>query len=163
MKYKAAIITLSDSRYLGENKDLSKEVISNILQESNFEVVSYTILPDDFGKLKKELINQINNNVNLVVTTGGTGLSPKDITPEATKAVIDREILGIMEAVRANGLKYTKRAMLTRGVCGIKEKTIILNLPGSPKACKENLEFVLPTLIHGIESLLGKVSECGRK
>jgi molybdenum cofactor synthesis domain-containing protein len=163
MKYTAAIITLSDSRYLGENKDLSKDVIEEILHEFNFEIVSYTLLPDDFAQLKEELLRQINNNINFIITTGGTGLSKRDITPEATNGVIEKEVLGVMEAIRANGLKYTPRAMLTRGVCGIKNQSIILNLPGSPKACKENLEYVLPTLIHGIDSLLGKVSDCGRR
>jgi molybdenum cofactor synthesis domain-containing protein len=163
MKYTAAIITLSDSRYLGNNEDLSKEVIAKILEDYDFEVLSYTLLPDDFERLKEELLQKANDNINLIVTTGGTGFSQKDITPEATYAVIEREVVGVMEAIRANGLIYTPRAMLSRGVCGIKNKSVILNLPGSPKACKENLEYVLPTLIHGIDSLCGKVSDCGRK
>lgn len=163
MKYTAAIITLSDSRYLGLNEDLSKDVITTILESFNFDILSYTLLPDNFEKLKETLIKYANDNINLIVTTGGTGLSQKDITPEATKEVIEREVEGVMEAIRANGLKYTPRAMLSRGKCGIRNKSVILNLPGSPKACKENLEFVLPTLIHGIDSLLDKVSDCGRK
>jgi molybdenum cofactor synthesis domain-containing protein len=163
MKYTAAIITLSDSRYLGNNEDLSKEVIAKILENFDFEVLNYTLLPDDFEKLKEELLQRTSENINLIVTTGGTGLSQKDITPEATNAVIEREVIGVMEAIRANGLMYTPRAMLTRGICGIKNKSIILNLPGSPKACKENLEYALPTLVHGIDSLCGKVSDCGRK
>lgn len=163
MKYTAAIITLSDTRHAGLGKDLSKEVIEEILNFFNFEVVSYTLLSDNFDKLTKELLLAAEKNINLIVTTGGTGLSTKDITPEATKAVIEREVPGVMEAVRANGMQYTQRAMLTRGICGIRQNSVIINLPGSPKACEENLRFVLPSLIHGIDSLLGNVSDCGRK
>lgn len=163
MKYTAAIITLSDSRYQGANKDVSREVIEEILNFFDFEVISYTLLPDDFQKLKNELLLLTKKNINLIVTTGGTGLSIRDITPEATKSVIEREVPGVMEAIRHNSMQYTNRAMLTRGVCGIKDSSVIINLPGSPKACKESLDFVLPALIHGIDSLCGNVSDCGRK
>ncbi len=163
MTYTAAIITLSDSRAEKGGKDLSKEVIEEILTSFDFNVVSYTLLPDDAQKLKAALMDLCDKGINFVVTTGGTGMSLRDITPETTKEVIDREIPGVAEAMRRNGLKYTNRAILARGICGIREKTVILNLPGSPKACRENLEFIIEPLVHGIGTLNGTVSDCGRK
>ena len=114
--------------------------------------------------LEKEMINMCDNlNVNLLLTTGGTGFSKRDITPEATKSVIEREALGIVEAIRFYSLQITKRAMLSRATSGIRQNTLIINLPGSPKACKEALDFVLDDVKHGIEILLGEAKECARK
>ena len=114
--------------------------------------------------VEKEMINMCDNlNVNLLLTTGGTGFSKRDITPEATKSVIEREALGIVEAIRFYSLQITKRAMLSRATSGIRQNTLIINLPGSPKACKEALDFVLDDVKHGIEILLGEAKECARK
>jgi molybdenum cofactor synthesis domain-containing protein len=133
----------------------------------NGEVLSdaaFNVTGDEKILLEQEMINMCDNlNVNLLLTTGGTGFSKRDITPEATKAVIEREALGIVEAIRFYSLQITKRAMLSRATSGIRKNTLIINLPGSPKACKEALDFVLDDVKHGIEILLGKAKECARK
>jgi molybdopterin adenylyltransferase len=119
----------------------------------------YDILPDEKELIKEKLI-EYGKLVDLILTTGGTGLSPRDVTPEATIEVIDRQIPGIAEAMRIEGLKKTRRAMLSRAVAGVRGKTLIINLPGSPKAVKENLEIILGVLPHAIEKIKGDMSEC---
>ena len=162
--FTVGIITSSDKGYSGEREDKSGQVIEEIVSEKGFKVVKKVVLPDDKILLEKEMINMCDNlNVNLLLTTGGTGFSKRDITPEATKSVIERESLGIVEAIRFYSLQITKRAMLSRATSGIRQNTLIINLPGSPKACKEALEFVLDDVKHGIEILLGEVNECARK
>jgi len=162
--FTVGIITSSDKGYSGERDDKSGQVIEEILSENGFEVVKKVILPDEKILLEKEMIDMCDNlNVNLLLTTGGTGFSKRDITPEATKSVIEREALGIVEAIRFYSLQITKRAMLSRATSGIRKNTLIINLPGSPKACKEALDFVLDDIKHGIEILLGKAKECARK
>ena len=162
--FTVGIITSSDKGYSGEREDKSGQVIEEIVSEKGFKVVKKVVLPDDKILLEKEMINMCDNlNVNLLLTTGGTGFSKRDITPEATKSVIERESLGIVEAIRFYSLQITKRAMLSRATSGIRQNTLIINLPGSPKACKEALEFVLDDIKHGIEILLGEVNECARK
>lgn len=162
-KIKVAIITLSDKGSSGLREDLSMPAIKEVLGNYDcFEVVKTSILPDDFMKIYCALDECVEEEINLVLTTGGTGFSVRDVTPEATRKVIEKEAPGIAEAMRYSSMKYTNRAMLSRGVCGIKNLTVILNLPGSPKACKENLEVVIEPLIHAIETLLGSVSECAR-
>ena len=162
--FTVGIITSSDKGYSGEREDKSGQVIEAIVSEKGFKVVKKVVLPDDKILLEKEMINMCDNlNVNLLLTTGGTGFSKRDITPEATKAVIEREALGIVEAIRFYSLQITKRAMLSRATSGIRKNTLIINLPGSPKACKEALDFVLDDVKHGIEILLGKAKECARK
>ena len=162
--FTVGIITSSDKGYSGEREDKSGQVIEEIVSEKGFKVVKKVVLPDDKILLEKEMINMCDNlNVNLLLTTGGTGFSKRDITPEATKAVIEREALGIVEAIRFYSLQITKRAMLSRATSGIRKNTLIINLPGSPKACKEALDFVLEDIKHGIEILLGKAKECARK
>ena len=162
--FTVGIITSSDKGYSGEREDKSGQVIEEIVSEKGFKVVKKVVLPDDKILLEKEMINMCDNlNVNLLLTTGGTGFSKRDITPEATKSVIERESLGIVEAIRFYSLQITKRAMLSRATSGIIQNTLIINLPGSPKACKEALEFVLDDIKHGIEILLGEVNECARK
>ena len=162
--FTVGIITSSDKGYSGEREDKSGEVIEEIVSENGFKVIKKIVLPDEKTFLEKEMINMCDNlNVNLLLTTGGTGFSKRDITPEATKAVIEREALGIVEAIRFYSLQITKRAMLSRAISGIRKNTLIINLPGSPKACKEALDFVLDDVKHGIEILLGKAKECARK
>ena len=162
--YTVGIITSSDKGYAGEREDKSGEVIKKIVEESGFKVERQIVLPDEKEMLKKEFINMSDNlNLNLILSTGGTGFSKRDITPEATKEVIERETPGICEAIRYFSLQITKRAMLSRAVSGIRGNTLIVNLPGSPKACEEALGFILEELRHGIGILLGEEKECARK
>ena len=161
--YNAAIITLSDKGYEGKRKDESKEVIEKILIENNFTVSSYDLIPDDKEMLKKILITLCDEKkVPLILTTGGTGFSKRDITPDVTKEVIEKEALGIAEAMRVNSLKITKRAMLSRAAAGIRNTTLIVNLPGSPKAVYENLSYIIDELHHGLQVLLDDTQECSR-
>lgn len=162
--FTVGIITSSDKGYGGEREDKSGQVIEEIVSQNGFKVIKKVVLPDEKDLLEKEMINMCDNlNVNLLLTTGGTGFSKRDITPEATKSVIEREALGIVEAIRFYSLQITKRAMLSRATSGIRQNTLIINLPGSPKACKEALDFVLDDVKHGIEILLGEAKECARK
>ena len=162
--FTVGIITSSDKGYRGEREDKSGQVIEEIVSQNGFKVIKKVVLPDEKDLLEKEMINKCDNlNVNLLLTTGGTGFSKRDITPEATKSVIEREALGIVEAIRFYSLQITKRAMLSRATSGIRQNTLIINLPGSPKACKEALDFVLDDVKHGIEILLGEAKECARK
>ena len=162
--FTVGIITSSDKGYRGEREDKSGQVIEEIVSQNGFKVIKKVVLPDEKDLLEKEMINMCDNlNVNLLLTTGGTGFSKRDITPEATKSVIEREALGIVEAIRFYSLQITKRAMLSRATSGIRQNTLIINLSGSPKACKEALDFVLDDVKHGIEILLGEAKECARK
>ena len=162
--FTVGIITSSDKGYRGEREDKSGQVIEEIVSQNGFKVIKKVVLPDEKDLLEKEMINMCDNlNVNLLLTTGGTGFSKRDITPEATKSVIEREALGIVEAIRFYSLQITKRAMLSRATSGIRQNTLIINLPGSPKACKEALDFVLDDVKHGIEVVLGEAIECARK
>ena len=162
--FTVGIITSSDKGYRGEREDKSGQVIEEIVSQNGFKVIKKVVLPDEKDLLEKEMINMCDNlYVNLLLTTGGTGFSKRDITPEATKSVIEREALGIVEAIRFYSLQITKRAMLSRATSGIRQNTLIINLPGSPKACKEALDFVLDDVKHGIEILLGEAKECARK
>ncbi len=161
---RAAIITSSDSGYRGEREDLSGPVIREILEANGYSVVSAILLPDDRQMLSDamaEIADQ--NKAELIVTTGGTGFSPRDCMPEATKAVTERDVPGIPEAMRAYSAQFTKRAMLSRAAAGIRKRTLIVNLPGSPKAVRECLEFIISELEHGIEILTGEASNCARK
>ena len=155
--YTVGIITSSDKGYAGEREDKSGAVIKEIVEGAGFTVVKQVVLPDEKEMLKNEL------KVNLILSTGGTGFSKRDITPEATKEILDREAPGICEAIRMYSMQITKRAMLSRAVSGIRKDTLIVNLPGSPKACKEALDFVLDDVKHGIDILLGSARECARK
>ena len=161
--FTAAVITLSDKGAAGEREDKSGPLIVSMLKEAGYDVVEAMLLPDERGPLEyqmKRLADQ--RQVSLILTTGGTGFSERDITPEATKAVCDRMARGIAEAIRGYSMTITKRAMLSRAESGIRKKTLIVNLPGSPKAVKEALEFVLPELAHGLGILRGEVKECAR-
>jgi molybdenum cofactor synthesis domain-containing protein len=161
-KYRVAIITVSDKGSKGEREDLSGKIIEEMLENSDYNVVSYAILPDEQDLIEKEFKQICDKNLaDLILSTGGTGFSPRDITPEATIAVAERLVPGIPEAMRMQSMAITKRAMLSRAVAAIREKTLIVNLPGSPKAVRENLEFIMAELIHGHDILIGNDSECG--
>ena len=161
-KYRVGIVTLSDKGFKGEREDLSGPKIKSLLPTEKYEVVSYCILPDDQKTIEKELCRLADEEqCALILTTGGTGFSKRDVTPEATQAVCDRMAMGIADAIRQYSLSITGRAMLSRAVSGIRKKTLIVNLPGSPKAVKESLEYVLPHLGHGLGILRGTDGECG--
>jgi molybdopterin adenylyltransferase len=153
-----AVLILSDKGAKGEREDLSGPLIRDMLK-TIADVRYYEILPDEKDLIKEKLINY-SGKVDLILTTGGTGLSPRDITPDATLEVIDREVPGIAEAMRAEGLKKTNRAMLSRAVAGVRSRSLIINLPGSPKAVKENLAVILDALPHAVEKIKGDTSEC---
>lgn len=160
----AAVITLSDKGAKGEREDKSGPVIVKMLEEAGYEIVESNILPDEQKLLENELIRLSDQRqVNLILTTGGTGFSERDRTPEATLSVATRLAPGIAEAIRAGSMKITKRAMLSRETSAIRNKTLIVNLPGSPKAVAESLELVIDQLDHGIKILLGRAGECARK
>ncbi len=161
--YQVGIITASDKGFAGEREDISGKVIDSIVTEHGYRVSSYKVLPDSIEELSHEMIRLADDLcVDLILTTGGTGFSPRDITPEATLRVIDRMVPGIPEAIRAYSLSITKRAMLSRAVSGIRHKTLIVNLPGSPKAVEESLTYIMDQLDHGLAILTGKDSECAR-
>ena len=161
---RVAIITSSDTGYRGEREDLSGPAIKEIVEREGYEVVSMDILPDDqvmlAGKMQEIADKEM---AALILTTGGTGFSERDVTPEATEEVIKRRVPGIPEAMRAYSMTITKRAMLSRATAGIRGKTLIINLPGSPKAVKESLEYIIDALGHGIEILTGEAGNCARK
>ena len=160
--FSAAVITLSDKGFCGEREDKSGPLIREVLEESGYQVVEMILLSDDREQLEHHLIRLSDQRqVNAIFTTGGTGFSERDVTPEATIAVCDRMAPGIAEAMRYYSLQITPRAMLSRQTCGIRKKTLIVNLPGSPKACREDLGFILPTLAHGLGILRGTDGECG--
>jgi len=160
MMITVAVLTLSDKGSKGEREDLSGPLIQNMLKSINAEVRFYDVLPDEKELIKEKLLEYA-EKVDLILTTGGTGLSPRDVTPEATLEVIDRQVSGIAEAMRFEGYKKTKRAMLSRAVAGVRGRTLIVNLPGSPKAVQENLEVIIDALPHAIEKIKGDTSECG--
>jgi len=162
MMITVAVLTLSDKGSKGEREDLSGPLIRDMLKSIDAEVRFYDVLPDE-KKLIKEKIIEYAEKVDLILTTGGTGLSPRDVTPDATLEVIDKQVPGIAEAMRSEGYKKTKRAMLSRAVAGVRGRTLIINLPGSPKAVKENLEVIIDALPHATEKIKGDTSECGTK
>lgn len=160
--FKAGIITASDKGARCEREDLSGRVIADMLN-GLAEVTAYLVVPDEQELLSAQMMHMVDTlGVDLILTTGGTGLSLRDVTPEATLAVIDRLVPGIPEAMRAKSLAITDRAMLSRAVAGTRGKTLIVNLPGSPKGVKECLEVILPALEHGLAILTGNASECAR-
>ena len=162
-KYTVGIITASDKGSKGEREDISGRRIRETLPAENYEVVSYKVLPDEQEELEQEMIHLADEcKCNLILTTGGTGFSMRDVTPEATLAVSGRVAPGIAEAIRAGSMAITKRAMLSRAVSAIRHRTLIINLPGSPKAVEESLGFVLDALPHALGLLRGTDGECGR-
>jgi molybdenum cofactor synthesis domain-containing protein len=161
--YRVGIITASDKGAAGQREDISGDTMKAILQQNGFRVVSYCVLPDDMDILAVEMARLADGDLcDVVFTTGGTGLSPRDVTPEATLSIAHRLVPGISEAMRAANITVTNRAMLSRGVSVIRNQTLIINLPGSPKAVKESLEVILNAVIHGLAILRGDDGECAR-
>jgi molybdenum cofactor synthesis domain-containing protein len=162
MNIRAAIITLSDKGSKGEREDESGRTIREMITGINFSVVHYEVLPDEKQRII-DVLSRLSDSgtIDLIITTGGTGVSVRDVTPEATLAVIDRELPGMAEAMRAESLKKTPHAMISRAVAGIRKQTLIVNLPGSPRAVRENLAVILPALPHAIEKIKGDPRECG--
>jgi molybdopterin adenylyltransferase len=161
---RVAILTSSDSGYAGQREDVSGPVIREIAEKAGYEVVSMTLLPDDRERLAGEMARIADENAaDLLLTTGGTGFSPRDCMPEATADIAERMVPGIPEAMRAYSMQFTKRAMLSRASAAIRKSTLIVNLPGSPKAVRECLEYIMPELQHGLEILTGAASNCARK
>lgn len=162
-RFKTAVLTLSDKGAAGEREDKSGPLIREIIEKENYLVVDQRVLPDEQKTIEETLIHLCDRlKVDLILTTGGTGFSLRDRTPEATMAVADRMAPGIAEAIRAYSMQITNRAMLSRGVSALRGQTLIINLPGSPKAVKESLDCILPALPHGLEILKGSASECAR-
>ncbi|GHV37207.1 molybdenum cofactor biosynthesis protein [Spirochaetia bacterium] len=156
MAFRAAVITASDRSYRGERKDESGPLVAEMLRAAGYRIVSCDILPDERRMLAEKMKAICDNNeADLIVITGGTGFSPRDYTPEATMDIAERAVPGIPEAMRAYSLQKTNRAILSRSVAAIRKQTLIVNLPGSPKAAKENLECVLGALEHGLRMLTG--------
>jgi len=158
---RVAILTLSDKGYSGEREDLSGPALAEALQ-GKAVVANQDILPDDFEQIKAKLIEYADQGLDLVFTTGGTGFAPRDVTPEATRAVVERPVPGIVEAIRMQSLKITPHAMLSRATAGIRGKTLIINFPGSPKAALECLDVFLPVMNHAVETLRGDAYECAQ-
>lgn len=157
-----AVLTISDKGARGEREDRSGPAIQEMLSDPPFQRFHYRILPDEKEEIAQALRDLADGGeVDLVVTTGGTGLAPRDVTPEATAEVIEREVPGLAEAMRMEGLKVTPLAMLSRAVAGIRKGTLIVNLPGSPKGAREGMAVILSVLPHAIEKLLGDPGECG--
>ena len=162
-RFRAGVITASDKASCGERKDLSGPAICEMLSENGYEIVRTIILPDDEDALYEEIVRFCDEDrADVLFTTGGTGFSPRDCTPEATMRAAEKNAPGIAEAIRAYSLTVTPRAMLSRAVSAIRNRTLIINLPGSVKAVRESLEFILPSLAHGIEIMRGDGGECGR-
>ena len=157
MMYKVAVLTISDKCSKGEREDRSGKITQELAKKLPGEIVKYEIIPDEPEMIKERLSHYSDDlKVDLVLTTGGTGFTPRDLTPEATKEVIEREVPGIPEAMRIGCLKLTKRAMLSRAIAGIRGKTLIVNLPGSSTGASESLEAILETLPHGLDMIAGK-------
>lgn len=162
MSFTIGVITVSDKGAAGERKDTSGPLIEEMLKEIGGILNKYVIVPDDRDKIANTLRNMCDvDKLDVIFTTGGTGFSPRDLTPEATLDVIDRLAPGISEAIRMKSLSITPKAMLSRAVSGIRKQSLIVNLPGSPKGVKESLEVIMPALSHGIGILKGVEGECG--
>lgn len=162
MNFRFGVLTMSDKGARGEREDTSGATIQRLLQDAGLILGVYQMIPDDLETIKAILIEWSDHEaLNLIITTGGTGFAPRDVTPEATLAVVDRQAPGIAEAMRTKSLQVTPHAMLSRAVAGIRGKTLIINLPGSRKAVTECLEVILPALPHALSLLLGGGGDCG--
>ena len=159
--FSAGIITVSDKGSQGKRKDLSGPAITELLAGVAIEIKQTLIIPDEKNQIQEAIINFADvGKLDLILTTGGTGVSPRDLTPDATLEVIDKQIPGMAEAMRYESSKITSRAMISRAIAGIRGRSLIINLPGSPKGAKENLAVILPALKHAIEKIKGDDSEC---
>ncbi len=162
--FKVAILTISDRGSKGEREDSSGPLIREMVRDLPAEVIYYEIIPDEKEVIIEALKKSADQlKADLILTTGGTGLSPRDVTPDATLKVIEREVPGFSEAMRAESLRKTPHAMISRAVCGIRGSSLIVNLPGSPRSVKENLSVILPALPHALSKLMGDPSECAQK
>ena len=160
--FTVGILTISDKGSRGERQDRSGEGIREVLSNMGVHILDYDIVPDEKDLIVEKLVKWADKgNLDVIITTGGTGLTPRDVTPEATLAVVDRIVPGFAEAMRAESLKQTPHAMLSRAVVGTRGKCLIVNLPGSAKAVRECLEVILPALPHAVETLKGQAGECG--
>jgi molybdenum cofactor synthesis domain-containing protein len=157
---KVGIVTISDRSSRGEREDLSGIEIKNWCVKMGFNATCEKIIPDELDVIKNTLIELSDMNLNLIITTGGTGFAPRDVTPEATKAVIEKEVPGFAEVMRMRSLQITPHAMLSRAVSGIRKSSLIINLPGSPKGVRENLEFIEKAIPHGLKLLRDEVADC---
>ncbi len=155
MKFSAGVLTISDRASKGIYEDKSGKVLVELLEEFGLEVRKYEIVADDFESIREKLLAYADEEISLILTSGGTGFSQRDITPEASLAVIEKRADGIVEAIRNESAKITPKAYLSRAVAGIRGKSLIINFPGSPKACRENFEIIRLFLIHGLETIVG--------
>ena len=162
--FKVVILTISDRGSKGEREDSSGPLIQEMVKDLPGEVIHYEIIPDEREQIVASLKKSADQlKADLILTTGGTGLSPRDVTPDATLKVIDKEVPGFSEAMRAESLKKTPHAMISRAIAGIRGSCLIVNLPGSPKSVKENLSVILPALPHALSKLKGDPTECGQE
>jgi molybdenum cofactor synthesis domain-containing protein len=161
MGFRAVIITVSDRGARGEREDGSGPEIARMLEAAGLEIIGRRIIPDEKEMIRQMLLEWCDGgDADLILTTGGTGVSPRDVTPDATREVIDREIPGMAEAMRRQSAAVTPHAMISRALAGIRGRTLIINLPGSPKGARENFSVLLPALTHAIEKIKGDESEC---
>ncbi|MCG6536662.1 MAG: MogA/MoaB family molybdenum cofactor biosynthesis protein [Syntrophales bacterium LBB04] len=161
MEFKAVIITVSDRGSRGERVDTSGPEITAMLEKAGMEIVGRRIIPDEKAQIRQMLIDWSDGgNADLILTTGGTGVSPRDVTPDATREVIDREIPGMAEAMRRHSAATTPHAMISRAMAGIRGRTLIINLPGSPRGAMENLSVLIPALAHALEKIKGDQRDC---
>jgi len=163
MSILVGILTVSDKGWKGERIDKSGQVIREMVEEKlEARVKKYEVVPDEKKVIVDKLKEMVDEGIDLILTTGGTGLSPRDVTPEATREVIDKEVPGIEETMRMKGLEKTPHSILSRGVAGVRKRSLIINLPGSPKAVSESLEVVLPAIPHALDIISGRGEECGK-
>ncbi len=163
LKYNVALVTISDSASKGEREDKSGKLLRELVGNHGYKVTDYQIIPDDETQITNHLLMLIDEKKTpLVLTTGGTGISPRDVTPEATRQVIEKELPGFSESMRAAGRKTTHLADISRAVCGIRDKTLIINFPGSTKAVRDGFKAVLPAINHVLDILSGKVTDCAK-
>lgn len=161
MTIKAGVITISDKGSLGQREDQSGPEVERILKSIGIEVIRRAVIPDEIHQISEALVNFADHyKLDLLVTTGGTGVAPRDVTPDATRSVIDKEVPGMAEAMRWESYKITPHALISRAIVGIRGQTLIVNLPGSPKGARENLVVLLPALPHAIEKIKGDEREC---
>jgi len=162
-RFRVGVLTLSDKGSRGEREDLSGPLIGQMLGDVRYEIAKTAVIPDEYDVIAATLAQWSDREgLALILTTGGTGVSPRDVTPQATLSILDFEVPGLAEEMRRRSLEKTPNAMLSRAVAGIRGRTLIVNLPGSPKGVRENLEVILPALPHGLEKIAGDMSDCGK-
>jgi molybdenum cofactor synthesis domain-containing protein len=163
MDFSAAVVTISDKGAAGERADDSGDLLERLLKDFGADTVTRRIVPDEHGRIVAALTELCEHDLDLIITNGGTGLGLRDVTPEATLEVIERQAPGFAEAMRARSLEFTPRAMLSRAVAGVRGRTLIINFPGSPRACQESFAVIEPVLDHALDLLAGRGGECGRR